>query len=55
MMGEPGIVARVATWVLFAYFAAGILLNGFSRSRPERHVMTPVTAVLAACAFVVAL
>ena len=55
VIGEPGIVARVATWVLFAYFAAGILLNGISRSRPERLVMTPVTAVLAACAFVVAL
>jgi hypothetical protein len=44
----------VAAWVLFAYLAIGIVLNAISRSKPERFTMTPVTAVLAACAFVIA-
>lgn len=45
----------VGTWVLVAYLALGVALNGISRSRPERLVMTPVTLVLACCALVVAL
>ena len=44
----------VAAWVLFAYLAIGIVLNAISRSKPERFTMTPVTAVLAACALVIA-
>ena len=44
----------VAAWVLFAYLAIGIALNAISRSRPERFTMTPVTAVLAACALIIA-
>ena len=44
----------LAAWVLFAYLAIGIVLNAISRSRPERFTMTPVTAVLAACALVIA-
>jgi hypothetical protein len=47
--------ADVAIWVLVGYFALGILLNGISRSRAERAVMTPVVAVLALCCLVVAL
>lgn len=45
----------VAMWVVFAYFAAGILLNAISRSIPERAVMTPTVAVLAVLALLVAL
>jgi hypothetical protein len=44
----------VAAWVLVAYLASGIVLNAISRSKPERLTMTPVTAVLAACALVIA-
>jgi hypothetical protein len=44
----------VAAWGLFAYLAIGIALNAISRSRPERFTMTPVTAVLAACALIIA-
>lgn len=51
----PDAVSRVAAWVLFASFALGTVMNGISRSRPERLVMTPVTAVLAVCTLVVAL
>lgn len=39
---------NVAAWVLTAYFAVGIVMNGISRSRPERLTMTPVALVLAA-------
>ena len=45
----------VAAWVVFAYFALGIVLNGISRSRPERFVMTPVVLVLAVLSLLVAL
>ncbi len=53
--GMPGTGIVVAAWVLVGYFALGILMNGISRSRPERAVMTPVCAVLAACSLVLAL
>ena len=45
----------VVVWVLVGYFALGIAVNAASRSRPERAVMTPACAVLAACSLVVAL
>lgn len=45
----------VANWVLFGYFAIGIVMNGISRSRAERATMTPACVVLAASTFVVAL
>jgi hypothetical protein len=45
----------VGIWVLTAYFALGIVMNGISRSRPERLVMTPVVLVLAAICLVLAL
>jgi hypothetical protein len=52
--GETGPVV-VGTWVLVAYLAVGVVVNGISRSRPERFVMTPLTLVLAGCALVVAI
>lgn len=48
-------VVRIGMWVVAGYLVLGILVNGISRSRPERLVMTPVTAVLAACFGYVAL
>ncbi|KRE81022.1 hypothetical protein [Arthrobacter sp. Soil762] len=36
----------VFCWVLTAYFAVGIVLNGISRSKPERLVMTPTVVIL---------
>ncbi len=47
--------ADVAVWVLTGYFALGVVVNGISRSRPERAVMTPVSLVLAVCSLVVAI
>ncbi|UOQ61171.1 hypothetical protein MUN76_04155 [Leucobacter rhizosphaerae] len=52
--GDSGFV-RVATWILVGYFVLGIGMNAISRSRPERAVMTPVCALLAAASLVVAL
>ena len=45
----------VAMWVVFAYFAAGIILNAISRSKPERYVMVPVTIVLTMLSFFLAI
>lgn len=42
-----GTFTDVSAWVLTAYFAAGVVMNGISRSRPERLTMTPVALVLA--------
>ena len=51
----PDVVAEVGIWVLTAYFALGIVMNGISRSKPERAVMTPVCVVLTLLCLVVAL
>ncbi len=51
----PDAASVAAMWVLTGYFALGILMNGISRSRPERTLMTPVNAVLALLCLVVAL
>ncbi|MCW2740348.1 MAG: conserved rane protein of unknown function [Blastococcus sp.] len=51
----PRGLVGVALWVLTGYFALGIILNAASRSLPERLVMTPVVAALAAVCLVLAL
>ncbi|MEO3933787.1 hypothetical protein WMO79_13395 [Micrococcaceae bacterium Sec7.4] len=48
-------VTAVLVWALTAYFGLGVVMNGISRSRPERLIMTPVAFVLAALYFVLAL
>ncbi len=54
LFGAAGFV-QVAAWVVFAYFALGILMNAISRSKPERYTMTPITIVLAGLSLLVAL
>ena len=54
IFGSAGFVL-VACWVLFGYFALGIVMNGISRSKPERNTMTPVSLLLAALVLMVAL
>jgi hypothetical protein len=51
---NPGFTTVLA-WVLAAYFMLGVVLNGISRSMPERLVMTPTACILAALYFVLAL
>lgn len=48
-------VTSVSAWVLTAYFALGIVMNGISRSKPERLVMTPTVLVLTALYLVLSL
>jgi hypothetical protein len=48
-------VVDVGIWVLAGYFLIGVALNAASRSRPERMVMTPTAAALAAVCLVLAL
>ncbi|HEX6473815.1 MAG TPA: hypothetical protein VF114_01850 [Candidatus Limnocylindria bacterium] len=47
-------VLDIGLWVTSGYLCLGVLMNGISRSKPERNVMTPVAAVLAGCFFVAA-
>ena len=47
-------VTSVSTWVLTAYFALGIVMNGISRSKPERLIMTPTVLVLTALYLILA-
>lgn len=51
----PDAFSAISMWVVFAYFALGILLNAASRSKTERAVMVPVTIVLAALSLLIAL
>ena len=50
----PREVSVVLMWVLTGYFALGIVLNGISRSVPERNLMTPVCLVLALLSWTIA-
>lgn len=47
-------LVTVLSWVLAGYVTLGVGVNAISPSRPERVVMTPTCALLAACAAVVA-
>jgi hypothetical protein len=47
--------SEVAMWVVFAYFALGILMNAISRSKPERYTMVAVSIVLAVLSFLIAM
>ncbi|NYF15229.1 hypothetical protein HDC37_000041 [Microbacterium sp. AK009] len=51
----PRVVSEVGLWVVFGYFALGIVMNALSRSRPERFTMTPVCLVLAVLSFFIAM
>lgn len=48
-------VVIVGTWILFAYCAASIVLNAISRSRNERLVQIPVSALLTIGVLVIAI
>lgn len=50
----PGDWTGTAVWVLAGYFLIGVGMNALSRSRSERHVMTPVAAALCLLCIVVA-
>ena len=52
--GVPAGVVRIAAWVVAGYFFLGIAMNLASRSKPERMVMSPLSAVLCGLCVVVA-
>lgn len=41
---SPGALS-ISCWVLAAYLAIGTVMNGISRSKAERNIWTPVSAV----------
>lgn len=51
----PGVVVDVGIWVIVAYSALGIVMNGISRSQPERYTMVPVCVVLTVLSLMVAI
>ena len=51
--GAEAVAVQVATWVFAGFFCLNTLGNIASRSRAERHAMTPVTVLLIIC-FIVA-
>ena len=53
MLPEP--VTEIGIWAVTTYFAIGIAMNGVSRSKPERNLMTPVCIVLTLLCLVIAL
>ncbi|SDB82592.1 hypothetical protein GA0111570_10420 [Raineyella antarctica] len=51
----PNKLSHVGIWVAADLLPLGVVLNALSRSRPQRLVMVPVSVVLVALTFVVAL
>ena len=45
----------ISVWVMAACFVLGVIMNGISRSKPERLAMTPTALVLSALYLVLAL
>jgi hypothetical protein len=52
ILGAP--LGRYA-WGDLAYFVLGVVINAVSRSKPERYVMVPVSILLAALSFPIAM
>lgn len=48
-------ILYVGIWVLTAYFSIGVFMNGISRSKRERAVMTPAALALALICLFIAL
>lgn len=48
-------ILNIAIWVLTAYFSIGVFMNGISRSKRERAVMTPAALALAFACLLIAL
>lgn len=60
ILGKAGFISlftspTIAMWILTVYFFIGVFMNGISRSKKERAVMTPVSLLLALLCLVVAL
>lgn len=51
---DPAVV-NIGTWVLAVYFFIGVLMNGISRSKAERNLMTPIALILAITCMLIAM
>lgn len=51
----PELFSEIAMWVVFAYFALGVVMNAISRSKPERYTMVPITLALAVLSLFIAM
>lgn len=47
-------ILNAGLWIISAYFMIGVVMNGISRSKPERYTMTPVALILTVCLVVLA-
>lgn len=54
VISDEGVV-NVSIWVLTAYFFIGVLMNGISRSKREKAIMTPVALILAIFCLLIAI
>jgi hypothetical protein len=48
------VIVDISTWIVTAYLFIGVIMNGVSKSRYERLVMTPTALVLAVLYLIVA-
>jgi hypothetical protein len=47
-------ITNIGIWILAIYFCIGVVMNGVSRSKPERNLMTPTALVLAVLTLLIA-
>lgn len=47
-------ITNIGVWILAIYFCIGVVMNGISRSKPERNLMTPIALVLAILTLLIA-
>lgn len=52
---ENSTVSDIGIWILAVYFSIGVIMNGISRSKPERNLMTPIALMLAITTLLLAL
>src|SRR5688572_16752146 len=48
-------VIDIGIWIIAIYFSLGVFMNGISRSKPERNLMTPIALILATTTTLIAL
>lgn len=51
----PNNVANIGCYVFTAYLTLNTIMNAISKSKKEKYIMTPLTAITAICFFVTAM
>ena len=52
-VGLPEGVVRISCYVFAVYLSLNVFMNAFSRSKKERWMMTPLSAIVATCYWLV--